>query len=44
MTSRNWRLKFESVAISVQYWQGDDVARFENHDAALSNGLAVTGN
>lgn len=34
----------ESVAISVHCWQGDDVAGFENNDAALGNGLAVTGN
>jgi L-rhamnose isomerase len=32
------------IPISLQCWQGDDVAGFENNGAALGGGLAVTGN
>ena len=32
------------IAISLQCWQGDDVAGFENTAAPLGGGLAVTGN
>jgi L-rhamnose isomerase len=33
-----------TVPISLHCWQGDDVGGFENPDAALGGGLAVTGN
>ena len=32
------------VSISLHCWQGDDVGGFENPDAELGGGLAVTGN
>lgn len=32
------------IPISLHCWQGDDVAGFEQRDAALGGGLAVTGN
>jgi L-rhamnose isomerase len=32
------------VPISLHCWQGDDVGGFENPDATLGGGLAVTGN
>lgn len=32
------------VSISLHCWQGDDVSGFESPDAALGDGLAVTGN
>lgn len=32
------------VPISMHCWQGDDVGGFENPDAVLGDGLAVTGN
>ncbi|MBE0537886.1 MAG: L-rhamnose isomerase [Phycisphaerae bacterium] len=32
------------IAISLHCWQGDDVGGFENPDAGLDGGLAVTGN
>jgi L-rhamnose isomerase len=32
------------IAISLHCWQGDDVGGFENPDATLGGGLAVTGN
>ncbi len=32
------------VSLSLHCWQGDDVGGFENPDAALGGGLAVTGN
>lgn len=32
------------IPISLHCWQGDDVGGFENPDAALGGGLAVTGN
>jgi L-rhamnose isomerase len=32
------------VALSLHCWQGDDVAGFEAPDAALSGGIAATGN
>lgn len=31
-------------AISLNCWQGDDISGFENPDAVLSGGIAVTGN
>lgn len=34
----------ESVPISVQCWQGDDVGGFESSGESLGGGLAVTGN
>ncbi len=36
--------QLEKVAISLHCWQGDDVGGFENPDAGLSGGIAVTGN
>lgn len=33
-----------SVAVSLHCWQGDDVGGFENQDAEIGGGLAVTGN
>ncbi len=33
----------ETVSISLQCWQGDDVRGFENVDGALTGGIAVTG-
>lgn len=32
------------IALSLHCWQGDDVAGFESPDAALSGGIAATGN
>ncbi|HTI70643.1 MAG TPA: L-rhamnose isomerase [Candidatus Limnocylindria bacterium] len=32
------------ISLSLQCWQGDDVAGFENSDQPLGGGLAVTGN
>jgi L-rhamnose isomerase len=32
------------IPISIHCWQGDDVGGFENFGAALSGGIAVTGN
>lgn len=32
------------IAISLHCWQGDDVGGFENPEAGLDGGLAVTGN
>ncbi|HEX9439350.1 MAG TPA: L-rhamnose isomerase, partial [Roseiflexaceae bacterium] len=32
------------VSLSLHCWQGDDVAGFEAPDAALSGGIAATGN
>jgi len=37
-------VNFEEVSISLHCWQGDDVGGFENPDAGLSGGIAVTGN
>jgi len=34
----------KGVAISLHCWQGDDVGGYENPDAGLDGGLAVTGN
>jgi L-rhamnose isomerase len=34
----------EKVSLSMHCWQGDDVGGFENPDASLDGGLAVTGN
>ncbi len=36
--------KLGELSISVNCWQGDDVAGFEGDHGALGNGLAVTGN
>lgn len=36
--------RLAQVSISLHCWQGDDVGGFENPDAALGGGLAVTGN
>ena len=36
--------KLERIAVSLHCWQGDDVGGFENPDAGLDGGLAVTGN
>src|SRR5438874_52345 len=33
-----------TILISLQCWQGDDVAGFENRGLGLGGGLAVTGN
>lgn len=33
-----------SVSLSLQCWQGDDVAGFENPDGELTGGIAATGN
>jgi len=32
------------IALSLQCWQGDDVAGFESPDAELTGGIAATGN
>ncbi len=32
------------ISISLHCWQGDDVGGFENTGAALSGGIAATGN
>ena len=34
----------ETISISLQCWQGDDVGGFENPDGELSGGIATTGN
>jgi len=36
--------QLSQIAISLHCWQGDDVAGFEEGDAALDGGIAVTGN
>ena len=36
--------RLSRIAVSMHCWQGDDVVGFEDNDAALGNGLAVTGN
>ncbi len=36
--------RLAQIAISLHCWQGDDVGGFENPDAGLSGGIAVTGN
>ena len=36
--------KLGRIPVSLHCWQGDDVGGFENPDAALDGGLAVTGN
>ncbi len=33
-----------TISLSLHCWQGDDVAGFESPDAALSGGIAATGN
>jgi L-rhamnose isomerase len=34
----------EDISLSIHCWQGDDVKGFEDPDAALTGGLAATGN
>jgi len=36
--------KLEAIPVSMQCWQGDDVGGFESTGAALSGGIAATGN
>ncbi|MEJ5171878.1 MAG: L-rhamnose isomerase, partial [Fimbriimonadales bacterium] len=36
--------RLASVQVSMHCWQGDDVGGFENPEAGLGGGLAVTGN
>jgi len=36
--------KLAKIEISIQCWQGDDVNGFENPEAALTGGIASTGN
>jgi len=36
--------KLSQIGVSLHCWQGDDVGGFENPDAGLDGGLAVTGN
>jgi len=36
--------KLSQIGLSLHCWQGDDVGGFENPDAGLDGGLAVTGN
>ncbi|MHA1569550.1 MAG: L-rhamnose isomerase [Alphaproteobacteria bacterium] len=36
--------RLERISISLHCWQADDVGGFENPDAELGGGLAVTGN
>jgi L-rhamnose isomerase len=36
--------RLAAIPISLQCWQGDDVAGFENNTGGLGGGLAVTGN
>ena len=36
--------RLATIPISLHCWQGDDVGGFENPDAGLGGGLAVTGN
>jgi len=36
--------RLEGIAVSLHCWQGDDVGGFENPEAGLDGGLAVTGN
>jgi L-rhamnose isomerase len=36
--------KLESIQISLQCWQGDDVRGFENPQGELTGGIATTGN
>jgi L-rhamnose isomerase len=36
--------RLAAVSISLQCWQGDDVAGFEQNETELGGGLAVTGN
>ena len=36
--------KISQIPVSLHCWQGDDVGGFENPDAGLDGGLAVTGN
>jgi L-rhamnose isomerase len=36
--------KLDTVPISIQCWQGDDVLGFESADASLTGGIQTTGN
>ncbi|MGB8259242.1 MAG: L-rhamnose isomerase [Terracidiphilus sp.] len=36
--------KLDATPISIQCWQGDDVAGYENPDGGLSGGIQATGN
>jgi len=36
--------RLETIPISLQCWQGDDVGGFETHGGGLTGGIAVTGN
>src|SRR4051812_39938583 len=36
--------RLAQIPVSLHCWQGDDVGGFENEDAELGGGLAVTGN
>jgi L-rhamnose isomerase len=36
--------RLEPISISLQCWQGDDVAGFENPEGELTGGIAATGN
>ena len=35
--------QLSKIPISLHCWQGDDVGGFENPDAGLDGGIAVTG-
>ena len=37
-------IRLESIPISLQCWQGDDVRGFENPEGELTGGIAATGN
>jgi L-rhamnose isomerase len=37
-------VRLESIPISLQCWQGDDVGGFENRAGELTGGIAITGN
>lgn len=36
--------KLDTLPVSIHCWQGDDVAGFENPEAALTGGIQATGN
>jgi L-rhamnose isomerase len=44
VNAHNALSRLRAFSISLHCWQGDDVGGFENKDAALGGGLAVTGN
>ena len=37
-------IKLDSIPVSIQCWQGDDVSGFENPDGKLTGGIQATGN